>query len=229
MSELKVADKEIVVPGQELARGLDYLPAGAAFREGDNIIASQIGLISINGKVIKLIPLSGRYIPRVNDLVIGTITDVSFNNWFVDIGYAYKALLSIRDIPEYVDRNADLSRYYDFDDLISAKISKVTRAKTVDLTMKSHGLMKLTGGRLITVSPNKVPRIIGKQGSMIEVVKNLTDCWIIVGQNGLVWIKGKDAKKEILAVNAIMKIERESHTDGLTDKIKAFLEDELKK
>ncbi len=223
MGELKVKEREIVVPGQELAKGMDFLPAGAAFREYDSIIASHVGLININGKVIKLIPLSGKYFPRVGDIVIGKVMDMSFNNWFVDIGYAYEAALSLRDVSEYVERSSDLSRYYNFDDMILAKVTKVTKAMNIDLTMKEPGLSKLIGGRFVFITPNKVPRVIGKSGSMVDMIKNATNCRITVGQNGRIWLKGNDPREENLAAMAIMKIENESHIDGLTDKISKFL------
>lgn len=225
MGELKVKEREIVVPGQELANGMDFLPAGAAFREHESIIASQVGLVSINGKVVKLIPLSGKYFPKVGDIVIGKVMDMSFNNWFVDIGYAYEAALSLRDVPEYVERSSDLSRYYNFDDMILAKVTKVTKAMNIDLTMKEQGLSKLIGGRFVFITPNKVPRVIGKSGSMVDMIKNATSCRITVGQNGRIWIKGTDPREENLAALAIMKIENESHIDGLTDKISKFLQE----
>ena len=56
------------------------------------------------------------------------------------------------------------------------------------------------------------------------MIKEATGTKISVGQNGLVWVSGEDASKELLAVHAIQKIEAESHISGLTDRIKAFLE-----
>lgn len=229
MGKILVKDKEIVVPGQELAIGMDFLPAGGTFRENDKIIAAQLGLASISGRLIKLIPLGGVYVPKRGDTVIGKIVDMSFGGWYIDIGSAYEASLSIRDAQEYISRDADLSQYYDFGDIISAKVTKVTRSKAIDLTMKGPGLRKLTGGKIINVTPSKVPRIIGKQGSMISMIKEITECRIIVGQNGRVWIQGSNSEKEMLATEAIMKIDAESHTDGLTEKIEKFLESKIKK
>jgi len=228
MGEIKIKDKEIVVPGQELAIGLDFLPGGAAFREGDKIIASQLGLISIRGKVIKLIPLTGKYFPKVGDVVIGRVIDMNFNGWFVDIGCSYDAALSIRSVQEYVERDDDMTKYYNFNDIVVAKITKITRSKLIDLTTKGPGMMKLIGGNIIKIIPSKVPRAIGKQGSMIDMIKNMTNCKIVVGQNGRVWIQGS-VKDTLTATKAIKKVERESHTSGLTDKIKDFLEKETKK
>ena len=89
--------------------------------------------------------------------------------------------------------------------------------------MKGPGLRKLKGGRIVEVASNKVPRIIGKQGSMVSMIKDATGCNISVGQNGIIWIDGSP-EGELLAIMAIRKIEEESHLSGLTDKIKGFLE-----
>lgn len=225
-SKLLVKDKEIVIPGQELAQGLDYLPSQGAFREEDKIISNYLGLVSINERFIKVIPLTGRYLPKVNDLVIGRVTDIGFYGWTLDIGCAYHAVLSIRETSGFIERNDDLTKYYDYGDLVVAKIVKVTKQKSIDLTTKGPGLKKLIGGKIIEVTPSKVPRMIGKQGSMISMIKEASNCNMIIGQNGRVWVKGENTDQEILVTNIILKIEQESHIDGLTDKIKKMLEKE---
>lgn len=225
MGELLIKDKEIAVPGEELAKGMDYLPAGGAFREGDKIIASQFGLVSVSGRLVKLIQLTGRYIPKKGDIVIGKVCDIGFSGWRIDIGWAFDANLSIKDgSSDFIERRADLTQYYDYGDVVAAQIVHVSGSKIIDLTMKGSGLRKLSGGKIIQVTPSKVPRIIGKAGSMISMIKEKTDCRIIVGQNGQVWISGSNPEKEVLATEVIQMIEEQSHIDGLTDKISKFLE-----
>ncbi len=224
--DLLVKAREIVVPGQVLAKGMDFLPSEGTYRDNNEIISNKLGLVSIDGRVLKVISLTGAYIPKENDIVIGKIADMGFSGWFVDINCAYLANLSIRDVIDFIDRGADLTKYYDFNDLIVSKVVKITRFKNVDLTMKAPGLRKIKGGKIIEVTPTKVPRIIGKQGSMISMIKEYSKCNIIVGQNGRVWIQGDNAKDELLATKAIMKIEEASHVDGLTNKIKDLLEGE---
>ena len=93
---------------------------------------------------------------------------------------------------------------------------------SVDLSLKSRGLGKLEGGRIITINGHKVPRVIGKEGSMINLIKDNTNTEITVGQNGRVWIKG-DLDGETKATEAIKLIERESGSEGLTEKVEEFL------
>jgi len=73
------------------------------------------------------------------------------------------------------------------------------------------------------INSQKVPRVIGKQGSMISLVKEKTGCDVTVGQNGFVWVKGTP-EGELLAEKAIKMIEAQSHQEGLTDKMQKFLE-----
>lgn len=227
MSKLLIKEKEIAVPGEHLAEGMDYLPGTGTYREGENIIGSRLGLVVIDGRAIKLIPLSGRYSPKRGDTIICRIYDILMSGWLADTNSAYTSMLNIKDASsEYIPKGVDLTKYLNFGDFIVCKITNVTSQKLVDITMKGPGLRRLIGGRIIKVNANKVPRIIGKKGSMVSMIKQATDCKIIVGQNGVVWLLGEDPKMELLAVDTIKMIERESHISGLTDKVKSQLEKE---
>ena len=229
MGKLLVKPRDIVVPGEIIAEGLDYVPSTGTFREENKVISSLLGMINIDGRVLKVIPLSGRYLPRVGDVIIGKIIDVMISGWRVDTNSAYSAVLSLKEgTTSFVQRGSDLTKYYDIGDYIVAKIINVTSQKLVDLTMKGPGLKKLNGGTIIKVNHTKVPRIIGKNGSMINLIKELTNCKIIVGQNGIVWIQGQP-EEEVIVINAIRRIEKEAHLPGLTEKIKEFIEKSHKK
>jgi len=225
MTNVLVKEKSVVVPGEILAEGMDNLPGFGTYRKNDKIIASRLGVILVEGRALKIIPLSGSYIPKNNDVIIGKVIDVTMSGWRVNTNSAYTAMLMLKDgSSEYIARGADLTHFYNLEDYIVCKITKVTSQKLVDLTMKGPGLKKLTGGRIIKVNPFKVPRIIGKQGSMVTMIKQVTNTHLIVGQNGLIWLQG-EPEQEVLAVKTIKKIERESHTKGLTEQIKKFLEE----
>jgi len=227
MSKLNVQERDIVVPGEILAEGMDYLPSGDVFRDGDKLISEKVGLVNISGRIIKVIALNGKYLPKRGDLVIGKVVDIGLFGWRVDFGWAYEANISLRDVSEYIntERDNELTKYYNIGDYVVAQVVNVTSQKLIDISMKGPGLHRLKGGRIIEVSPHKVPRIIGKQGSMVSMLKQASGCRITVGQNGLVWIQG-EPDKELLVENTIRKIEKESHLSGLTENIKIFLEKE---
>ena len=79
------------------------------------------------------------------------------------------------------------------------------------------------------VTPTKIPRVIGRKGSMISMIKQETNCQIILGLNGVILVTGKNPVDEELAMRAIKKIEQESHTTGLTDRITQLLKEEKAK
>jgi len=220
---LLVKDKQVAVPGDVLADDLGFIPGFGTYRNNHNLMCSRLGLVNIEGKVIKVIPLSGRYLPRRNDVVIGRVFDILMMGWRVNINSPYSAVLSSKETQDFIEKNEDLSRYFDLDDYMVCKVTNVTSQNLIDVTVRDQGLRKLKGGRIINVNTHKVPRIIGKKGSMVSMIKQATGCRIIVGQNGLIWIDG-EPDKENIAVDAIRKIESESHIPGLTDRMKNHLE-----
>jgi exosome complex component RRP4 len=222
--KLLVKDKDVVVPGEVLAEGMNYLPGNGTYRLNDKILANRLGLLVIEGKVLKTLPLAGRYLPRSYDIVIGKVIDILMSGWRFEINSPYSAVLPLKDASfTYIPKGADLSRYFELDDYAVVKVTNVTSQNLIDVTCKGPGLHKLRGGRIIHVNTNKVPRIIGKKGSMVSMIKRATDCMIIVGQNGIAWISGQP-EMEVITVNAIQMIEEHSHTSGLTDKVKDYLE-----
>jgi exosome complex component RRP4 len=204
-----------------------FLPAKGTYREGDRIVAAKIGLVSIEGKVIKLVPLADPYVPKVGDVVIGQVTDVMFSGWRVDLKGPYSAVLSIKDATsDFIGRGVDLTQYFALGDYVFCKIVNVTSQKLIDITLRGQGLRKLTGGRLIEVNPAKVPRIIGREGTMANMIQTDTHTEMVIGQNGVIWVNG-DPAKENIAVEAIRMVEQNAHKSGLTQTMKSWLESKV--
>lgn len=224
-SELIVKERELVIPGQVLAKGLDFLPSSGCFRKNEEIKSKFLGLVRLKDRYIGIVPLAGVYTPKPGDGVIGFVKNIQTTLWVVDINSPYDSIMILGEaVNEYIDLNkTDISMFYDIGDIIYAKVLNVSKSKSVHLTMNDYRARKLIGGKIIKITPSKVPRLIGKEGSMIELIKGKTKCQIIVGQNGIVWIKGEN---ELLATKAIEMIENESHTVGLTDRISKSLEKE---
>ena len=214
--------KNIAVPGETIISGEDYLPGENTRKEGNDVVAQKYGILEMSGKIVKIIPLSGVFIPRRGNVVIGQIVDISFNGWMTDINTAYSSFLPVTEVPRYLDKN-NLGEFMDIGDFFNAKIKSV-KQKGIDLTFDGKGLGKLEGGITMFINPNKVPRVIGKEGSMINLIKNETGCRVTVGQNGIVWIKGDSIENELLTKKTILLVAEKSFMGGLTDKIKEFLD-----
>jgi exosome complex component RRP4 len=214
--------REVVVPGDLLDAG--ELRAGiGTYQDGDNIFASQLGFKDIRSNYINVISFGGKYIPRAGDSVIGKIIDVGSTNWMLDINSPYTAILHTNEVPWDVEFGAT-SKYIDIGEVALVKITGVDEIKRVQATLKGIGLRKLNGGHVLEISASKVPRIIGKSGTMISLLKKYTNCRMFVGQNGRIWLDG-DVDNIIIATRAITEIERKAHTSGLTSEIERYLKD----
>lgn len=220
MTQKTQTERKLVIPGEVIVSDEQHLPGDFTRKEGKSIIANRYGLADYSGRVVKIIPVSGVFEPRKGNSVIGRISDISFNGWIVEIGGPYTAFLSIAECPRFINKN-DLTEFAKIGDIVNAKIWNVKRGG-IDLTLKSRGLGKLEEGRIIKINPHKVPRVIGKEGSMINLIKNKTQTEITVGQNGYIWIKG-ELGGENKAEQAIKMVAEYASSEGLTEKIEGFL------
>jgi exosome complex component RRP4 len=220
-SDSKESVREVVVPGELLAISSKKAGVGT-YSEGGKIFASQLGIKTVRPDSISVVPLAGQYIPVTGDLVVGKIVDVGASNWLVDINSPYPSPLHVNEVPWRVEFG-ETRKFMSVGDIVLLMIVGVDETKRIRVSMQEHGLRKLTGGMVIEVSPSKVPRVIGKNGSMIQMLKNMTSCRIYVGQNGRIWIDG-ELDSIVRAVQAIRMIEDEAHSQGLTEKVKALLE-----
>jgi exosome complex component RRP4 len=222
--------KQLVTPGELLAEG-DYMPGENTYKEENRIYAQRVGLVDAENKRVNVVALRAFYVPKMGDIVIGQVTEVGFNGWTIDIKAPYSAMLRASDVLSrpFKPQNDELSQVLNTGDLIVAKIASYDRAHDPQLTVGEPGLGKITRGQIMRVTPTKVPRVIGKKGSMISTIKQETGCQIILGVNGVILVTGKTPADEDLAMMAIQKIEAESHTSGLTDRIAQLLKEEKSK
>ena len=220
MSEKNVL--EVVLPGEFLAEREGKKIGRGVYLEDDKVYSKVLGIPRVEEDEISVIPLAGAYIPQVGQKVVGIISEVEISGWGVNINSPYSAFLPLAEgVEEFVDiSRTDLSKFYDINDIIYCKILKVPKNKIVQVSMRDFGCKKLREGIIIKVTPTKVPRIIGKGGSMINLIKKKTGCEIIVGQNGIIWLRGERKDK---AIEAILTVEKESHIIGLTEKIEKML------
>jgi exosome complex component RRP4 len=219
-----MSERKAVIPGEVIVKGNDYLPGDWTEKSGDEIVALRYGLVEESNRLIKIIPLSGVYQPRMGNIVIGKVKDITFNGWLVEIDASENGFLSVAEVPRYINKNA-LEEEMDIGDILTAKIVGINK-RGIDLTVKSRNLGKIEDGIILKVNSNKVPRVIGKEGSMVKIIKEETNTNITVGQNGFIWIKGDRVEDELLAKKAILYIAEKSFIEGLTDEIKEWFKKE---
>jgi len=196
-------DGKIVMPGELLLDRPERI--SYAFVDNGKTYSTVVGLYHEG----KLVPLEGPYEPLPEDYIVGIVNEVKFSGYSVDINAPFPAYLSSREIRER----------YAMSDTILAKIALVDEVRSIELV----DAKKLPAGRLVKVSSVKIPRIIGKKNSMIDMIKAATTCDIFAGRNGYVWITGSG--NATLAEKAIRMIEAQAHTKGLTDRVSVYLKE----
>lgn len=201
-------EKKIVVPGELVTEQRKRLGTHVYIREG-RIYSDVLGLVHDDNDVASVVPLEGKYMPQVGDVIVGVIASEKFSGYVVDINSPYMSFVSKDSLREVLKPGA----------VISAKVSSVNELREAEL----DNARVFYGGEIVEISPVKVPRVIGRNGSMLDILKQGTGSSMLVGRNG--WIWAKDGNTKLLAAS-LRKIEAEAHLDNLTHNMAEFLKKE---
>ncbi len=197
--------ERIVIPGELIAT--HPIRSESTIVEGNNTYATVLSLF--DEKNDTLIPLESVWYPKHGETVIGIIEEVKLNSYTVDLNSPFKGMVLSKFSETRFVRG----------DIVEATVRGIDETQTVML-MRAKALY---GGKIIDIKPSKIPRVIGKSNTMLNQLMHGTKSLIKVGANGRIWIKGGDIS---LATEAILRIQEEAHTSGLTERIKEMLESE---
>lgn len=201
--------REIVVPGDIISEKPEHIENTYVY--SNKTYSKVLGIYDSASR--SLVPLEGSWKPRRDDSVVGIVTEVKNKVYIVDLSYFGKSFIIVGKYDEYAFKEGDVF-YGEVKDIESRKNVVIKDAK------------KLEGGMIIHVKPKKVLRIIGKKSTMVRQISDITGTEIIIGLNGIIWLNGG---RMDMAIKTIFKIEREAHKRGLTDAIKSYLEEEIRK
>ncbi len=223
MIKMPEVKRKYVIPGELITEG-NYRPLANVIKRGNKFYSTRIGLAEFGQEGVRVIPLTGPYIPRVDDLVIGKIVDYSAFVWEVDINSCFMAYLPAKNVygKNFTPGQESLVKKFDVGDLIAAVVTAFDRTRDPILSVSGPGLGKITKGEVVKIAPTKVPRLIGKKGSMIKTIEAGTGCKLTIGQNGVIVVVGRP-EGIIKAVKAIKLVEEEAHLADLTRKVQAML------
>jgi len=217
--------RDIVAPGDLLAKGRFRIGSNVLKVGDDSYYATVLGSFEVQNGVLSVRALRGPYIPRKGDRVIGKVVDISMGSWSVDIRAPYEATLPAGRFPVRINPVLDdIRKYLKVGDYVYAEIAEFDRFKApvLDATA-SRDLGPIKQGVVVAIEPTRVPRVIGKNGSMIKLLNHELGANIVVAQNGYVWIRAGDSTTINRAVRIVKMIEAEAHTQGLTSRVEAML------
>ena len=217
--------RKYVIPGDVITSG-PYRPDQNVTLNGNQIVATAIGISEIYDDTVRVIPLTGKYIPKINDLVIGKVVSHTSLSWELNINSCYVGFLPAQDVfgRDFSAHADELTSKLDKGDLVAARIANFDRTRDPLVTIADRELGKIDSGELVEISASKVPRLIGKRGTMIQTIEMATGATITIGQNGWVVISCDDPKGLLKAKKAIRMVDEQAHIANLTDRVKSMLE-----
>ena len=217
--------KRHVIPGEIIVSG-PYRAEQNTIMEGNNIIATTIGLSDVHDGSVRVIPLTGGYYPKDDDLIIGKIVSHSAMSWEVDINSCYAGMLPATDVfgRDFSSHSDNLSSKLGNGDLIVARIVNADKTRDPLLTISGRELGKIDSGELVYISPSKVARLIGKRGAMIQMIESGTHAQITIGQNGLIVVSCENSDGLLKAIKSVELVEEKAHVANLTDQVSEMLE-----
>jgi exosome complex component RRP4 len=217
--------RKYVIPGDVITTG-PFRPEKNVYLDGNRIIATAVGISEIYDDSVRVIPLTGKYIPKINDLVIGKVLSHSSLSWELDINSTYVGFLPAQDVfgRDFSAHADELSSKLKKGDLVVARIANSDRSRDPLLSISDRELGKIESGELVKISPSKVPRLIGKRGTMIQTIETSTGAVITIGQNGWVVVSCENRNGLLKAIKAIQMVEKQAHIANLTDRVKSMLE-----
>ena len=218
-----MSQNQFVFPGDVITTG-DYRPEQNVTLDGDKLISTAIGFSEIKEDLVTVIPLTGFYSPKIDDLVIGKIISHNALSWEVDINSYYSGILLASDIfgKDYSASKDDLSTKLNIGDIILARIANMGSRDPL-ITIAGENLGRIDSGDLIKISSTTIPHLID---SIIQTIEASTNATMTVGQNGLIVLKCNDSTGLTKAITAIKMIGTMQNDTNLQEKVQKFLDED---
>ncbi len=210
----------LVLPGDLLET--KSKPGRGIFRSSGRVHASVLGFSSDQSGYMNVNAIAGRYSPKIGDKIVAICVETGPSVWRMDIGASFNSTLHHSESGWKVPFG-DTARFLSIGDAIWAEVFMVDAAGTHQISLKKDDCRKLYSGTVLKIESTNVPRVIGKQGSMITTIREKTRTRIQIGQNGYIWIDGEGADIAT-AQKAIEMIDNEANAKGLTKKIEKLME-----
>ncbi len=220
---MPMIERKQVIPGDVVAKG-NYQYGAYIEKRGDEFIALRVGLAEVGRDGVKLNPLTGPYMPRAEDQVIGKVVDINGFGWVVDINSCFDGFLPASFVfgRDFSPSTHDLTTKFKLGDIMGARIESFERGRDPQLSIRGEGYGKIPKGEIVKIPPTKVPRLIGRRGAMINLIMQKTGADLQVGQNGIVVVTGPP-EGILKATEAIKMVENETYAADLMGKVEGLL------
>lgn len=213
----------LVTPGEAIGASSGVRAGTGTLKQGNEIISTKLGWAKENNGVVFVDPIYSAYLPRSGDLVIGIVESVRNNLWFAEVNGPFNGLLPMSLAPWKVEFGA-AREHMDIGDVMLARVQEVDEAHNIVITMKGVGLRKLKEGTVLDLPVNLVKLVRSDNDSILNSLKEVSDCRIIVADNGRMWVDGSPENISMVR-DAIDLLKSSGHMSNVTDVISQFVEE----
>ncbi len=213
----------LVTPGEAIGASSGVRAGTGTLKQGNEIISTKLGWAKENNGVVFVDPIYSAYLPRSGDLVIGIVESVRNNLWFAEVNGPFNGLLPMSLAPWKVEFGA-AREHMDIGDVMLARVQEVDEAHNIVITMKGVGLRKLKEGTVLDLPVNLVKLVRSDNDSILNSLKEASDCRIIVADNGRMWVDGSPENISMVR-DAIDLLKSSGHMSNVTDVISQFVEE----
>lgn len=196
--------KKVVVPGELISAERKKLGSNVYVANG-KIYAKVLGVNDDEDDNASVVALEGKYLPRRDDVIIGVVTRVVMAGYGVNLNSAADSFIPAKAVRDQLKLG----------DVVMAKIEDVNELREAELAYPR----RLMGGEVIEIIPVRSPRLIGKSGSMLELLRKGTGCELVVGKNGRIWAKNGNMD---LLKKVITFIEENAYKSNLTNALQDY-------
>ncbi|KAI7838848.1 hypothetical protein COHA_007462 [Chlorella ohadii] len=184
---------------------------GGVQQDGEQLVATKAGLLqqARNGK-LWVEARQKRYIPSPEDVVVGRIIDKHSENYGVDIGAPFRALLPVLAFEGATKRNRPQLQV---GDLVYARVESAHRdlepvLSCMDAAGKASGFAHLKGGMVFEVSTTHARSLLSRPpAAVLSALGRSLQFEMAVGQNGRVWVDAPSAATVVLVANTVQSSE----------------------
>lgn len=204
----------IVLPGELIHTQHKTLKLGPGLQQSVDLqgkasfVVTRAGTLEQNAKGNKfwVEGNSRRYVPAVQEPVVGVVSARQGEGWRVDIGSAHQASLDGLAFEGASRRNRPNLKV---NSLVYARVSLAHKDMEPELecfdaqTRKAEGFGELKGGFLVRCSLKMSRNLIDPNYFLLPLLGSRFPLDAAVGMNGRVWISAKEVKQTIAAARCI--------------------------
>ena len=206
----------VVLPGDTVGHvGSEELRVGPGLMQstGERVVATRAGELCYKARhSYWWVEHAGgrRYVPALEDLVVGVIVGQTADVYTVDVGAA--GLATLRCVEGFEGATKRNRPHLAVGAVVYARVVAAARdldaeLECMSIRKRADGFGELVGGHVLRCSLGLARSLLDPRCAVLACLGELLPYEIAVGMNGRVWVKAGSPREMVLVANAILNSE----------------------